>query len=59
MEDPEGGGGGGGINPISQPKFCPNPFPSLIFGQIPVPEKLLKFRFEIKPLVVLFIEVVG
>ena len=44
-EGPEGGGGGGGINPIFQPKFCPNPSP----------RKVNKFSFEIKRLVVLFI----
>ena len=55
-EGPEGGrGAGGGINPIFQPKCCPNPISQPIFWPNPSPRKVNKFSFEIKRLVVLFI----
>ena len=59
VEGPEGGGGGGGgINPISQPKFCPHPISQPNVWPNSSPRKVTQFRFKIKYLVVLLIVVV-
>ena len=49
----------GGINPISQPKFCPNPISQPKSWPNPSPRKVAKLSSEIKRLVVLFIVVVA
>ena len=48
----------GGINPISQPKFCPHPIYQPNVWPNPSPRKVTQYRFKKKYLVVLLIVVV-